>query len=271
MDIDIPDFLWPDGGGELPSGGGSTPDPHHKPRGGGWMDLHWPYHDHGKAGDPKAKPKPSFVDRVRGWPIRPRMYTARGFGELASIAAAPVAMVVVDKGFHQPYEDMKNRFAEKVILPNLAKWDANLGKLKSFDPPFEREERHALSEPEQARKIADLWVDQFGVKLGGSLLGQWAAQDYFINKFNAGVSKKHNAMSVFVDRGVQLGSAFALNTVFSDQAIAMQSGLIKVFEKAGMDEEKAEEWANYAVNFSVPNAVAYLVSAEMLTQLSKRA
>jgi len=264
------------GGGDAGGGVGSPVDTHHKPRSeGSWIDDFFETWAHKSAekntSQNNAKDTKTFVERVSKWPIRPRMYFARGLGEIASVAAAPVAMVVVDKGLHEPYEDLKWRIAQKWILPNLQGWDDTLAELKSFDPPHEREERHALPPEQQAKKIADLWIDQFGVKFGASLAGQWATQDYFIQKFNAGVPKKYNAMSVFVDRGVQLGSAVLLNTALSEQAVHIQEGLINVFKKAGMDEEKAEDWANFAVNFQLPNAIAYLVSAEMLTHVAKRA
>lgn len=236
--------------------------------------LDMPDMDGGGFPDPpgwaQKNPWTRFVERVREWPMRPRMYTARGIGEIASMAAAPAAAVIVDQTLHTPYEDLKQRISRAFVEPNLASFDRYLAQAKSFEPPHERKERMQLSPPEQAKRITDLFVDQFGVKFGASLIAQFLTQDYFIHKFNAGVSPRLNMISVGVDRAVQLGSAVALNTVASDQAVGMQNALIKVFQRAGMEEEKAEEWANYAVNFSVPNALAYLVSAEMLTRMAAR-
>jgi hypothetical protein len=198
------------------------------------------------------------------------MYTARGFGEAASIAAAPLGMAIADGPLKPSYDRFKDHIARSYIEPDLEKWDARLAKAKSLDPPHERKERHALPRDEQARKITDLLVDQFIVKFGSSLLAQFATQDYFINKFNAGVPRKYNVMSIAIDRGVQIGSVIMANTLASDQAIAAQNGLIKIFKNAGMDEEKAEEWANYGVNFAAPNIIAALASAEFLTLMAKR-
>lgn len=245
---------------------------HHKPHGGDWDILPWLFDSGADSAEQRTKSpsKGGFAERVRSMPIRPRMLIARGFGEAASLAAAPIAMVVVDKALHQPYEDLKNRIAQKIILPNLDKWDATLAGLKSLDPPHEREERLALSKPEQARKIADLVVDQFGVKFGASVIGQLLTQDYFIHKFGAHVTSRQNAIAVFADRGVQIGSTVLLNTVAADQAVAVQRSLINVLQRAGMSEEKAEEWANFGVNFTLPNALAYLFSVELLTRMSKK-
>jgi hypothetical protein len=211
-----------------------------------------------------------FVEWVRSKPVRGRMYIARGFGEAASIIGAPVAMVVVDKGLHQPYEDLKSRVAERFVLPNLEKIDAALSNLKSIDPYYEREERHALPRQEQAKKLTDLLLDQYGVKVGGSLLGQWLSQDYFIRKFNAKVTGKQNLLAIGFDRSVQLGATVLLNTLGADQAVAAQKGLAKILRNVGMSDENAQEWAHYAVNFTAPNALAYACSAELLSHMAKR-
>ena len=271
MDVDF-DILGGDGGGV-----GDTPDatdPHeHGPKKKKWGDAIDEALDHledahdGKSNNGKKK---GFVERVSNWPIRPRMYFARGMGEAASIAAAPIADALVNEFAGEKYDRMKQRFCDKYVEPNLEWWDKKLESAKSLDPPHDREERHQLPRDQQARRITDYIIDQFGLRFGASIVGQFATQDYFINKFNAGVSRKHNGMSVAIDRGVQLGSVFLLNTVAADQAIAAQNGLIKTFKKMGMEEEKAEQWANFGVNFTLPNLAAYAVSAEFLTRMSKR-
>ncbi len=271
MDVDF-DIVGGDGGGV-----GDAPDPHahdpKKPRGGGWKDLLDEVIPHGRGkgagSEPEAK-KAGFVERVSNWPIRPRMYFARGLGEAASIAAAPIADALVNEFAGEPYDKLKQKICDKYVEPNLEKIDTWLENAKSLDPPHDREERHQLPRNEQAKRITDYLIDQFGLRFGASIIGQFATQDYFINKFNAGVSRKHNGMSVAIDRGVQLGSVFLLNTVAADQAIAAQNGLIKTFKGLGMEEEKAEQWANFGVNFTLPNLAAYAVSAEFLTRMSKR-
>ena len=212
-----------------------------------------------------------FVGMVRKQGIRPRMYTSRAFGEVASLSAAPlVVAVVVNTSLNNPYQDLKNRIRKAWIEPNYDKIDHFLKSAKSIDPPFEREEREGLPLEEKAKKVTDLLVDNYGLKMGASIAAQFATQDFFTRYFHAPVSPRHNAVSIAVDRGVQIGAVIAMNTLAADQAVAAQNGLVKLFKRMGMSEEKAEEWANFNVNVGVPNIIAAVASAELLTHFAKK-
>jgi hypothetical protein len=270
MDVDF-DIFGGDGGGGA-DGSPDAQDPHASKK-KKWGDAIEDAFDHATDGhDTSAdgKSKKGFVERVSNWPMRPRMYFARGLGEAASIAAAPIADALVNEFAGEPYDRMKQRIFNKYVEPNLEKIDAWLENAKSLDPPHDREERHKLPRDEQAKRITDYLIDQFGLRMGASVIGQFATQDYFINKFNAAVPRKYNAVSVLLDRSVQLGSVVMLNTVASDQAIAAQNGIANVLKNAGIEKEKAEQWANFSVNFTLPNLAAYALSAEFLTQMAKR-
>lgn len=207
-----------------------------------------------------------FVERVRKLTDIQRITVARTLAEGASIIGAPlVATVVVDTSLNEPYQNLKDRIASKVVLPNFERFDTFLSHAQSFETPDKRAERKAKPIEEQARDITNLLVDQFGLKGIGGIGGQFFTQDYLNHKFNVpNLGKRETAISMVADKAVMLGGMVVLNTGLAKQSIAMQNGLEKMLRGFGMQEDKAQEWANYAININVPNLLGLATSVGVL-------
>ncbi len=214
----------------------------------------------------------SLIERLRKPSVPTRISIARGGAEFASIAATGLgSMLIADVLFDKEYKSFKRGFAKRYIQPHLDHYEKILGYLPSIDPPQEKEERHKQTEEEQAVDIANKLVDLFGLNISMSIAGQFAGQYAFNRLFKVpNITGKELAVSVAADRGVQFGGIIALNRVIPKQAIAWQSGLQNVLQNAGMDEQSAERWASYAVNWQVPNLAGAAASIGVLYHFARR-
>jgi len=208
---------------------------------------------------------------VRGKPNLQRIVWSRALAEIGSVGAAVLAGVAGTTILSPIWSPIKQKVSKSYVEPNLEKIDGWLDGAESIDPPEERADRHTLPEPEQAQKITDYFADNFVLKVAGGVAGQYAAQDFTTKAFKVkGISPKVNAVSVFTDRAVGIGTMIYLNGKGSDHAIEAQQKLESVFMKCGMSEEQAEGWASYAVNIQIPNAVGLLTSIGILTLNAKK-
>jgi hypothetical protein len=214
----------------------------------------------------------ALKEHVRAKPNINRIVWARVLAEVgAVVGASAVAGVVSGTMLHRPWDAIRKKLSKNVVEPNLDAIDGFLESAKSFDPPDERAERHQKPRDEQAKEITNFFADNYGLKAGAAIVGQYYAQDFLTRAFKVnGVTHKANMLSVAGDRAVGVGSVILLNTLLSDQSIQVQNTLENVLKKAGMSEQEAEGWASYAVNLQIPNLTGLAASVGILAAFARK-
>lgn len=189
--------------------------------------------------------------------------TAVEIGVLANIDKLDKAAPEVTGGIKHV---IKNVLIRPLLRP--IEWCMNYTRGIEGEQQFKR--RMGRSEDERAERMANATYRYTGAI--GACYGAMSLVQHELNRITgAPMKKKTLAILLGADAAIHLGSIVVMGSPsMSSQTQNVKGAMACVFKSFGLNEEKADDMANYGIAVQLPNYMTYAADVGLLYALNKK-